>query len=57
MITHVVMMKLHDPADRVEAATRLRSMQGQIPDLLSVEVLIDPLGRRLFRPGPAVHPH
>ena len=41
VITHVVMMKLHDPADRVEAATRLRSMQGQIPELLSVEVLID----------------
>lgn len=39
------MMKLHDPADRVEAATRLRSMQGQIPELLSVEVLIDSLGR------------
>jgi hypothetical protein len=45
VITHVVMMKLHDPADRVEAATRLRSMQGQIPELLSVEVLIDSLGR------------
>ena len=39
MITHVVMMRLHDPADRVEEATRLCSMQGQIPDLLSVEVL------------------
>jgi hypothetical protein len=39
------MMKLHDPADRIEAASRLRAMDGQIPDLLSVEVLLDSLGR------------
>jgi hypothetical protein len=45
VITHVVMMKMHDPADRVEAATRLRGMEGHIPDLLSIEVLIDTLGR------------
>jgi len=45
VITHVVMMKMHDPADRVEAATRLRSLAGQIPELLSIEVLLDSLGR------------
>ncbi|MCU0278639.1 MAG: Dabb family protein [Candidatus Nanopelagicales bacterium] len=45
MITHVVMMKLHNPADRLEAATRLRDMEGRIPELLTVEVLIDDLGR------------
>jgi hypothetical protein len=39
------MMKLHDPADRLEAATRLRDMEGRIPELLTVEVLIDALGR------------
>ncbi|HNE87954.1 MAG TPA: Dabb family protein [Actinomycetota bacterium] len=45
MITHIVMMKLHDSDDRVEAATRLRDMEGRIPELLSLEVLIDDLGR------------
>lgn len=39
------MMKMHDSADRNEAATRLRSLEGQIPDLLSIEVLVDSLGR------------
>lgn len=39
------MMKLHDPADRIEAATRLRAMEGHIPDLLTVEVLLDSLDR------------
>jgi hypothetical protein len=39
------MMKLHDPADRLEAATRLRDMEGRIPELLTVEVLVDDLGR------------
>jgi Stress responsive A/B Barrel Domain len=39
------MMKLHDPADRLEAATRLRAMEGRIPELLTVEVLVDDLGR------------
>ncbi len=45
MITHVVMLKLHDSTDRVEAATRLRSLEGQIPEMLSIEVLLDSLGR------------
>ncbi|MEZ5185157.1 MAG: Dabb family protein [Candidatus Nanopelagicales bacterium] len=45
MITHVVMMKLHDSTDRVEAVTRLRDLEGKIPELLSVEVLADTLGR------------
>ena len=45
VITHVVMMKMHDSADRLEAATRLRDIAGKIPELLSVEVLIDDLGR------------
>jgi hypothetical protein len=45
VITHVVMMKLHDRADQTEAATRLRDMEGKIPELLSIEVLIDDLGR------------
>lgn len=45
VITHVVMMKLHNPADRIEAATRLRAMEGHIPELLSIEVLLDTLGR------------
>lgn len=38
-------MKLHDPADRIEAVERLRAMQGRIPSLLSLEVLADELGR------------
>lgn len=45
VITHVVLMKLQDPADRVEAVERLRAMGGQIPALLSLEVLNDELGR------------
>jgi hypothetical protein len=45
VITHIVMMKLHHSDDRVEAATRLRDMEGRIPELLSLEVLIDDLGR------------
>jgi hypothetical protein len=45
VITHVVMMKLHDPADRVEAATRLRDLEGRIPELLTIEVLLDSMGR------------
>jgi hypothetical protein len=39
------MMKLHDPTDRDEAASRLRDMQGRIPTLITVEVLVDELGR------------
>ncbi len=35
VITHIVMMKLHDSDDRVEAATRLRDMEGRIPELLA----------------------
>ena len=38
-------MKMTDPADTVEAVERLRNMEGQIPDLLTVEVLADDLGR------------
>ncbi len=45
VITHIVMMKLHDRADQAEAATRLRDMEGRIPELLSVEVLVDDLSR------------
>jgi hypothetical protein len=45
VITHIVMMKLTDPADSVEAVERLRNMEGKIPDLLSVEVLADGLRR------------
>jgi hypothetical protein len=45
VITHIVMMKLTDPADRVEAVERLRNMEGKIPDLLTVEVLADSLDR------------
>ncbi len=39
------MMKLHDSADRLEAVTRLRGLEGKVPDLLSIEVLEDSLGR------------
>ncbi len=39
------MMRLHDSVDRTEAATRLRDMAGRIPELLSIEVLVDALGR------------
>ena len=39
------MLKPHDSTDRVEAATRLRSLEGQIPEMLSIEVLLDSLGR------------
>jgi hypothetical protein len=39
------MMKMQDPTDRDEAASRLRAMEGHIPSLVSVEVLIDELGR------------
>ena len=45
MITHVVMMKFADPADCVEAVERLRAMDGRIPQLLTLEVLADTLGR------------
>ena len=45
VITHVVVMKLHDPADQIEAVERLRAMEGQIPSLLSLEVLADDLHR------------
>ncbi|MEI2785685.1 MAG: Dabb family protein [Candidatus Nanopelagicales bacterium] len=45
MITHVVMMKLTDPADTIEAVERLQYMDGKIPDLLSIEVLADALHR------------
>ena len=39
------MMKLTDRADTVEAVERLRAMDGRIPDLLSIEMLADDLGR------------
>ena len=52
VVTHVVADgETTDPADRVERATRLRGMRGQIPDLLSVEGsdrLVQALGRWLL---------
>ncbi|MBK6763381.1 MAG: Dabb family protein [Micrococcales bacterium] len=45
MITHVVMMKLHDRADSHDAAQRLLAIAGRIPDLRSIEVLVDTLDR------------
>lgn len=39
------MMKLTDPADTVEAVERLRDLAGRIPELLTMEVLADELGR------------
>ena len=45
MITHVVSYKFSDSADAPEGAARLRSMQGQIPSLLSLHCGYDSLGR------------
>jgi hypothetical protein len=45
VITHVVMMNLHHSADRLEAVEWLRALEGQIPELRSIEVLADELGR------------
>jgi hypothetical protein len=45
VITHVVMMKLHDRADSHDAAQRLLAMAGRIPELRSIEVLVDTLDR------------
>ena len=57
VITHIVMMKLHDSDDRVEAATRLRDMEGRIPELLSLEgAHRRPRPARRIRPGAAL-PH
>ncbi len=39
------MMKLHDRADSHEAAQRLLAMAGRIPELMSIEVLVDDLER------------
>lgn len=45
MITHVVMMKLHDRRDTDDAVRRLAAMAGRIPTLRSVQVLPDSLAR------------
>ena len=39
------MMKLHDRADSHDAAQRLLAMAGRIPDLRSIELLVDTLFR------------
>jgi hypothetical protein len=43
MITHIVMMKLKDPADAPDVAARLRALPAQIPEIRSYEVGIDEL--------------
>lgn len=45
VITHAVMMKFTDPADATEAVERLLAMNGRIPQLLSLQVMADTLGR------------
>ena len=43
MITHVVVMKLTDPADGPEVARRLRALPAQIPEIRSYQVGVDEL--------------
>ncbi len=43
VITHVVLMKLQDENDLAEAISRLRSMVGKIPTLLSLKCGTDAL--------------
>lgn len=38
MFTHIVMMKMKDPADAQTVADTLRSMEGKIPELRHLEV-------------------
>lgn len=49
MVTHVVLYRLHDPADLDQAIERLRGMAGRIPTLRSVRA-----GRDVNR-GPAAY--
>ena len=44
MIRHVVLMKLHDRSDAVEAKERLESLVGRVPELRTMEVDLDVLG-------------
>lgn len=41
MYTHIVLFHLKDPAGAQEAAERLRSLEGQVPSLRSIEVGVD----------------
>ena len=41
MYTHIVLFFLRDPAGAEEAAEKLRSMEGKIPALRSIEVGVD----------------
>ncbi len=41
MLTHVVLFTLSDPSDTAEAIERLRALDGQIPELLSLRVGTD----------------
>lgn len=47
MLRHVVLMKLHDPADAPEAKQRLEDLGAQIPEILSLEVGLDVLRTEL----------
>jgi hypothetical protein len=38
MVRHIVLFKFRDPSDVAEAASRLQTLVGQIPSLLSLEV-------------------
>lgn len=44
MLTHVVLFRLHDPADAEEVVRRLHALRGRIPALLSLEAGVDVLG-------------
>lgn len=45
MYTHVVLFRLHEPERAEEAADMLRSLQGQIPTLRTLEVGVDDLAQ------------
>lgn len=40
-ISHVIMLRFTDPADKHEAKDRLLAMSGQIPTMTSISVTID----------------
>lgn len=44
MITHVVLMKLADRTDAAEAKQRLERLRGQVPQLRSIQVVLDTVG-------------
>ncbi len=44
MITHVVLMKFADPANREEAKERLEALAAEIPQIRSLHVGLDVVG-------------